>query len=113
MIVMVVLVIFGQVDARALQQPASTSGVSAVASGKGLAPGNVFATFAAELKTVDAMHRSMRMNEPVSHWQFATIRSRYGSLLSSVSGDHAAEEMVRAPGACRARRAVRGGCAND
>ena len=112
MIVMVVLVIFGQVDARALQQPASTSGVSAVASGKGLAPGNVFATFAAKLKTVDAMHRSMRMCA-LSHWQFATIRSRYGSLLSSVSGDHAAEEMVRAGSRCRARRAVRGGCAND
>ncbi len=43
------------------------------------------------------MHRSMRMNESVSHWQFDAIRSRYESLLTraTANGEHAVEEAVR------------------
>jgi hypothetical protein len=98
MIALFMLVIYGQVDAQVADQPPSTPGISAAAGGRGSVSENASATFAAEIKSVDAMHRLIRMNASVARWQFDAIRSRYESLLkrANANGDHAVEELVRA-----------------
>jgi hypothetical protein len=98
MIALLVVVIFGQVDAQTVKQPASTSVISPVGGGTASTAQNDSAPVAAEIKTVDAMRRSMRLNESVSHWQFGAIRSKYESLLAraKANGDHAAEEVISA-----------------
>ena len=38
----------------------------------------------------------MRINETVSHWQFAAIRASYESVMKRANGNPAVEEAVRA-----------------
>ena len=38
----------------------------------------------------------MRINETVSHWQFAAIRARYQSVMERANGDPVVEEAVQA-----------------
>jgi hypothetical protein len=98
MIALFILVIFGQVDAQVVSSPASTSGPPGIMGEGRPVAANASGTLAAEIKSVDAMHHSMRMNVSVSHWQFDEIRSRYESLLkrAHAAGDHAVEDMARA-----------------
>jgi hypothetical protein len=97
MLAVLLLVIFGQVNLQAQDKPASRP-VNTAAGGKRAERENLSAVFGAEIKAADDMHRSMRINESVSHWQFDAVRSKYESILkkASGSGDHAVEEAARA-----------------
>jgi hypothetical protein len=90
------LVIFGQVDARAQDEPASKPATPAARARWESTAENLPPTFGAEIKGVDESHRSMRTNQSVSRWQFDAIRSRYESILKRANGDQAVEAAVRA-----------------
>jgi hypothetical protein len=54
-------------------------------------PGN----YAAQIKDVDEIYRSMRQSQPIAQWRTATVRSRYQSILKSAGNDAAVEEAIR------------------
>ena len=58
-------------------------------------PENLPSRLAAKIKTVDEMHRSIRINQSISQWQFDTVRSSYQAILKRAGSDPAVEEAVR------------------
>jgi hypothetical protein len=56
---------------------------------------NVPPAYAAEIKTVDDMHRSIRLNTSIAEWRFEQVRSRYQAILKRAGNDSAVEEAVR------------------
>jgi hypothetical protein len=56
---------------------------------------NFPANYAAQIKDVDELHRSMRLSQPVAQWRTETVRSRYQSILKSAGNEPAVEEAIR------------------
>ena len=73
------LVIFGQIEAQGEQGP----------------PENLPPAVAAEIKMVDEMHRTIRINQSISRWQFETVRSSYQAILKRAGNDPTVEEAIR------------------
>ncbi len=57
--------------------------------------GNVPSAVAAEIKTVEDMHRAIRINSSIAKWQFGSVRSRYQAILKRAGNDSNIEEAVR------------------
>jgi hypothetical protein len=53
------------------------------------------ANYAAQIKSVDELRRSMRLGEPIAQWRTDSLRSRYQSILTSAGGDPAVEDAIR------------------
>lgn len=93
----VLLVIYGQVIGQTVDRPVARSATSGIGNAtKATALENLPGPLGVEIKTADEMHRAMRMNERISHWQFAAIRARYESVMKRANGDEAVERAVRA-----------------
>jgi hypothetical protein len=90
------LVIFGQVGARAQDESASKQATPAGRARWESTAENLPPAFGAEIKRVDESHRSIRTGQSVSRWQFDAIRSRYELILKRANGDQAVEAAVRA-----------------
>jgi hypothetical protein len=90
------LVIFGQVDARAQDESASKLATPAGRARWESTAENLPPAFGAEIRGADESYRSMRTGQSVSQWQFDAIRSRYESILKRANGDQAVEAAVRA-----------------
>jgi hypothetical protein len=56
---------------------------------------NLPSAVAAEIKTVDEMHRLIRINQPIAQWRFETVRSSYQAILKRAGIDPNVEEAVR------------------
>jgi hypothetical protein len=90
------LVIFGQVDARAQDESASKLATPAGRARWESTAENLPPAFGADIRGADENYRSMRTGQSVSQWQFDAIRSRYESILKRANGDQAVEAAVRA-----------------
>jgi hypothetical protein len=55
----------------------------------------VSAAVAAEIKTVDATHQSIRTNQSIAQWRLDTVRSSYQAILKRAGNDPHVEEAVR------------------
>jgi len=91
-----IMVIFGQVEHGWARKPASAAMRSNDPVRGALPAENLPPAFAADLKAVDSTYQSIRVNQPPSHWQLDTIRWRYESILKRANGDPAVEGAVRA-----------------
>ena len=56
---------------------------------------NLPASYVAQIKSIDEMHRSMRLSESIARWRTDTVRSRYQAILKSAGNDPAVEEAIR------------------
>jgi hypothetical protein len=54
------------------------------------------AAIADEIKSADAVHRSIRSNPAIAQWRFDTVRSTYQAILKKAGNDPHVEEAVRA-----------------
>ena len=55
----------------------------------------VSAAVAAEIKTVDATHHSIRTNQSIAQWRLDAVRSSYQAILKRAGNDPHVEEAVR------------------
>jgi len=58
-------------------------------------PENRAGASAAEIESIEAMHRAILANQPIEQWRFETVRTRYMALLKRAGDDPAVEEAIR------------------
>lgn len=94
-IVLPLLVIFGQVEPQPERQFAPTTSSHRDRTRMAPLPENIPPAIAAEIKSIDAAHQSIRVNQAISRWQFDAIRSRYEAISKRANGDASIEETIR------------------
>jgi hypothetical protein len=73
--------------------PIVLSWILMVISGQPMA--DVPSPFAADIKTVDEMHRAVRTNQSIAQWRFGAVRSSYEAIVKRAGNDPAVDEAIR------------------
>jgi hypothetical protein len=74
--------------------PIVLSWISVVILGQPM--GSIPSPLAAEIKTVDEMHRAIRINQSIAQWRLEPVRSSYQVILKKAGNDPTVEEAIRA-----------------
>jgi hypothetical protein len=60
-----------------------------------LLPDKLSPAIASEIRSIEAMRRSIMTGGPIEQWRFETVRARFKALLKTGASDPAVEEVIR------------------